>query len=78
MIPFTIASALVAETQNGDPILNVLRSSMETKKGVTLYLHGQTIGLLVTAIGEHFIEGRNQQASKIVVRIASIDAAALS
>lgn len=77
LLPFTLATALVATAQpspDGDWIMNVLRSSMETKKGVTLHVKGQAIGLVVTAIGDHFVEGRNREASKIVVRLASIDA----
>jgi hypothetical protein len=34
--------------------------------------------MVVTAIGDHFVEGRSQQSSKIVVRLASIDAALMA
>ena len=81
-IPLALAAAVTASAQPSSPsadwMLAVLRSSMETKKGVTLHIHGQTLGMLVTAMGEHFVEGRNQASSKIVVRIASIDAAILA
>lgn len=63
---------------DGDWIMNLLRQSMETKKGVTLHVKGQTIPMVVTAIGDHFVEGRSQQSSKIVVRLTSIDAALLA
>lgn len=63
---------------SGDWILNLLRASMEAKKGVTLHIKGQTVAMLVTAIGDHFVEGRSQQSSKIAVRIASIDAASIA
>ena len=62
----------------GDWILNLLRASMETKKGITLHVKGQPLAMIVTAIGDHFVEGRNQQSSRLVVRIASIDAAAMA
>lgn len=84
MIPFTLTAALattVASAQpsaSGDWIVSVLKASMETKKGVTVHVKGQAIGMLVTAIGDHFVEGRSQAASRIVVRLASIDAAMLS
>lgn len=81
LIPFTLAAAFVASAQpspDGDWIMNLLRASMETKKGVTLHVKGQTISMVVTAIGDHFVEGRNQQASKIVVRLVSIDAAIMA
>ncbi len=82
-IPFTLAAAAattLASAQSsagGDWILSVLRSSMETKKGITLHVRGQSVSMLVTNIGDQFVEGRSQQASRIVVRLASIDAAIL-
>lgn len=81
LIPFTLAAACTAAmaqaqpTSDADWIVSVLRSSLETKKGVTLHVHGQAIPLIVTAMNDRFVEGRNQQSSRIVVRIASIDAA---
>jgi hypothetical protein len=81
LLPFTLATAFVASAQpsaDGDWIMNLLRSSMEAKKGVTLHVKGQAIPMVVTAIGDHFVEGRSQAASKIVVRLASIDAAIMA
>ncbi len=84
LIPFTLATAFIATQANaqpsasGDWIMALLRSSMETKKGVTLHVKGQAISIVVTAIGDHFVEGRNQQYSKLVVRLAAIDAAAIA
>ncbi len=84
LIPFTLASAFIASqaqaqpNPSGDWIMNLLRSSMETKKGVTLQVRGQAISIIVTAIGDAFVEGRNQQYSKFVVRLAAIDAAAIA
>lgn len=81
LFPITLAvgiPALAQQSPDGDWILNLLRVSMETKKGVTLHVKGQTISMIVTAIGDHFVEGRNQQASKIVVRQAAIDAAIMA
>ena len=81
LIPFTLAAACTAVMVQAQPasdadwIVSVLRSSMETKKGVTLHVHGQAIPLIVTAMNDRFVEGRNQQSSRVVVRIASIDAA---
>lgn len=84
LIPFTLASAFIASqapaqtSPSGDWIMNMLRSSMESKKGVTLQVKGQALSIIVTAIGDHFVEGRNQQYSKFVVRLAAIDAAAIA
>lgn len=81
MIPFSIAAALtagMASAQSGDPLLGVLKASMEGKKGVTLHVRGQSIAMIVTGITDQYVEGRNQQSSRIVVRLASIDAAIAS
>lgn len=75
---FATAIAAAQPPPTGDWILNLLRASMETKKGVTLHVKGQPLAMIVTAIGDHFVEGRNQQLSRLVVRIASIDAAAMA
>lgn len=84
LIPFSLLSTLTATaamaqaSPDGDWILNLLRTSMETKKGVGLHVKGQVIPMIVTAIGDHFVEGRSQQASKIVVRLTAIDAVFMS
>jgi hypothetical protein len=81
MIPFSIAAALtatMASAQSGDPMMSVLKASMEGKKGVTLHVRGQSIAMIVTSINDNYVEGRNQQSSRIVVRMASIDAAIAS
>ena len=75
---FTASLAAAQPNPSGDWILNLLRASMEAKKGVTLHIKGQTVAILVTAIGDHFVEGRSQQSSKIVVRLESIDAVAMA
>jgi hypothetical protein len=69
------ATATAAET---NPLMDILAASMKDKKGVNLYVKGQQIGMLVTALDQEFVQGRSQEKSKIVVRISAIDAAALS
>ena len=69
------ATATAAET---NPLMDILAASMKDKKGVNLYVKGQQIGMLVTALDHEFVQGRSQEKSKIVVRISAIDAAALS
>lgn len=81
MIPFSIAAAVtasLASAQGADPMISVLKASMDGKKGVTLHVHGQSIAMIVTALSDQYVEGRNQQSSRIVVRLASIDAAIAS
>ena len=74
----TASIAAAQPNLDGDWILNLLRASFAAKKGVTLHIKGQTVAMLVTAIGDHFVEGRSQQSSKIVVRLDSIDAVAMA
>jgi len=69
---------MAQQSPAGDWIMNLLRASMKTKKGVTVHVKGQAISMIVTAIGDHYVEGRNQQSAKIVVRTAAIDAAMMA
>ncbi|MBM3783202.1 MAG: hypothetical protein FJW30_02520 [Acidobacteria bacterium] len=73
-----LAAAGTARAAASDAIREVLEESLKLKKGVTLHLHGQTISIVVTSIGLEYVEGRNQQHSRIVVRISAIDAAAMA
>jgi hypothetical protein len=55
----------------------ILKASMDGKKGITLFLKGQAIAGVVVKMGAGAVELRSQQYSRIVVRIDSIDGAAL-
>lgn len=61
-----------------NPFQAIFEKSMNEKKGVNVHVNGQTIGMLVTKIGDGVVEGRSQQYSTIAVRIDRIDAAAIS
>ena len=50
--------------------------SIKEKKGITFYLGGQTVGGLVLRYDGETVEVRNQQYSRVVVRIDRIDAIA--
>ena len=56
----------------------ILEASMNEKKGVNLYVKGQAIPGIVVKIEESVVELRSREFSRIVVRIDSIDAAAMS
>lgn len=61
------------------PLEELLAASRDQKKGVLLFVQGQSIAGLVTRIGEDgMVELRSQQYSRIVVRMDRIDGAALS
>ena len=59
------------------PFQELFDQSVKEKKGLTLYLDGQTVGGAVTKVGPETVELRNQEFSKIVVRIEEIDAVAI-
>jgi hypothetical protein len=56
----------------------ILEASRNDKKGITLFVKGQQIGGVVVKIEGDAVELRAREYSRIVVRIESIDAAALS
>ncbi len=60
-----------------NPFQAIFEKSMTEKKGVNVHVNGQTIGMLVTKIGDGFVEGRSQQYSAIVIRTERIDAATM-
>ena len=72
------AGAATAQDGTGNAMRDILMASQKEKKGVTLYVAGQTIAMVVTMVGLEFVEGRNREMSKIVVKLTSIDAAAIA
>ena len=53
--------------------------SAKEKKGLNIYVRGQTIGaVFVRMIGNDAIEVRNQTYGRIVIRLDSIDAVAIN
>jgi hypothetical protein len=56
----------------------MLDQSMKEKKGVTLYVGGQTVGGgVVRMVGNDAVELRSQEYSRILVRLDKIDAMAM-
>jgi hypothetical protein len=57
----------------------ILAASRDQKKGVILYVQGQSIPGLVVRIGDDgWVEMRSQQYSRIVIRLERIDGAAIA
>lgn len=75
---FAVALPALSQTRKESTMKDILQTSMTEKKGLTVHVNGSSIAMLVTKIGEEFVEGRSQQFGRIVVRIASIDAATMS
>jgi len=56
----------------------ILEASLNEKKGVVLYVKGQSIPGAVVKISSELVELRSREYSRIVVRMDSIDAVAMS
>ena len=56
----------------------LLKASLETKKGLTIYIKGQTVVGVVLKMANGAVELRNQAHSRLVVRTESIDAVAIA
>lgn len=59
-----------------EDIREILLASQKDQKGVQVYVNGQTIALVATAVGLEFVEGKSREYSKILVRLDKIDAIA--
>jgi len=57
---------------------SILEASQTEKKGLTLYVKGQAIPGMVVKIDAETVELRSREYSRIVVKIESIDAAAMA
>ncbi len=64
---------------NAAAVEEILNTSLAQKKGMSIYMGGQVINcVFVKRIDGNTIEVRNQQFSRIILRIDRIDAIALS
>ena len=52
--------------------------SLTQKKGLSVYVGGQVVGVFVKRIDANTVEPRSQQFAKIIVRLDRVDAIALS
>ena len=80
---FTVLTAAVAADsllsgKETDAMKELLEASQNEKKGIMLYLRGQSIGGSVTKISGDVVEMRNREFGRIVVRIDAIEAAAMN
>jgi hypothetical protein len=57
---------------------SILEASMNEKKGVMLYVKGQSVPGVVLKIEAESVELRSREYARIVVKLESIDAVALS
>lgn len=76
--PIAALAAPGKETAMNNPFQAIFEKSMTEKKGITVHVNGQSIGMLVTKAGDATVEGRSQQFSMIVIRVDRIDAATIA
>jgi hypothetical protein len=57
---------------------NILEASMNEKKGLMLYVKGQAIPGIVVKVDAEMVELRSREYGRIVVKIESLDAVAMS
>lgn len=88
LLPLALLAALqlapLGSAQAGEPAKasmqaykELLEMSLKEKKGLMFYVNGQAIGGAVTKISDDgFIEVRNQQYGRILIRLEQIDALA--
>jgi hypothetical protein len=74
-----IAAAVPAIGGKEPPMFrSILEASQSEKKGVMLYVKGQAIPGMVVKIDADSVELRSREYSRIVVRLDSLDAVAMS
>ena len=56
----------------------IFEASQKDKKGVMLYVKGQSIAGVVVSVGGDSLELRSREYSRIIVKIDAIDAVAMS
>ena len=72
------AAAVPAIGGNIPMFRSILEASQNEKKGVTLWVKGQSIPGVVVKIDAETVEMRSREYSRIVVRLDSLDAAAMA
>lgn len=77
MLGATLGGVMAAEPAKGG-LEGALQAALESKRGVRVYVNGEAIGGAVTRIeAGQYIELRNQEFGRIVVRWDRIDAVAM-
>jgi hypothetical protein len=74
----SIAAGVPAIGKEKEDMRSILEASQTEKKGVTLYVKGQSIPGIVVKVEGDMVELRSREYSRIVVRMDSIDAAAMA
>jgi hypothetical protein len=78
LVTAAAAGELALAGKDNNAMKELLEASQNEKKGINLYVKGQTIGGVVTKVAGDVVEMRSREFSRIVVRIEAIDAAAMN
>lgn len=74
----TAPAADTSKVETSKALEEAFSAALASKRGVTLYVNGQTIGGAITKVESgKYIELRSQEFSKIVIRWDSIDGIAM-
>ena len=71
-----VVASSPARAASGDPFEQVLNASLNDKKGVLVYVDGQTIPGRVTKVDSESVELSSREYARIVVRRDRINAVA--
>jgi hypothetical protein len=72
------STAVTAPGKEPETMRELLEASQNEKKGLNVYVRGQSIAGVVVKVGGDTVELRSREYSRIVVKIDSIDAVAMS
>jgi hypothetical protein len=78
LLAAAIAVGSPVEGRENDSMRELLEASQNEKKGLMLYVKGQSIAGIVVKIAGDVVELRSREYSRIAVRIDSIDALAMA
>ena len=78
LLAAAIAAGSPSVGKENDTMRELLEASQNDKKGLMLYVKGQSISGIVVKIAGDVVELRSREYSRIAVRIDSIDAAAMA
>lgn len=73
------AARVEAQTKGGNMYRELFEASLKDKKGLTIYVNGQSIpGVVTRMIGDDAVEVRNREVSRAIIRIDRIDAVSMA
>jgi len=78
LLAAAVAAGAPVMGEEKEKMRELLEASQNEKKGLMLWVKGQTIPGIVVKIAADSVELRSREYSRIVVRIEAIDAAAMA